>query len=53
MKNCNTCIWYIYPLPTDNRLQTRPIPTVITDLRYCALGGCNTDGDRYEEKKKP
>lgn len=50
MRDCQTCIWYIYPLPTDNKLQTLPIPIVITETRFCVLGGCN--GDMYEEKKK-
>ena len=47
---CNDCIWYKYPLLTSNRLQTQPVPTVITDLRRCELGGC--DGTRKEKRNE-
>lgn len=47
--NCNSCIWFKYPLLTDNVLRNKPIPAVITDLRRCELGGC--DGNRYQARK--
>jgi len=37
MNRCETCFWYCYPLTIDNRLTTKSMPTVITDLRRCEL----------------
>lgn len=42
--NCNTCRWYIYPLLTDNRLNTPQIPTVVPEVRYCSRGWCEWEG---------
>ena len=45
-KPCDTCEWYRYPLPTDNRLQTVPIPTVICDPRRCERGWCDKEDSK-------
>ena len=41
--NCETCKWYRYPMLTDNSLNTKPIPTIITDLRRCERGWCERE----------
>lgn len=50
--NCETCEWYRYPMLTDNSLNTKPIPTIITDLRRCERGWCDREiveeGERDE-----
>ena len=40
---CEECEWYRYPMLTDNSLRTKPIPSVITDLRRCERGLCDKE----------
>lgn len=47
---CENCIWYQYPLLTDNSLTTKQIPDFVPELRICILGGC--DGSKYEARQK-
>lgn len=40
---CEKCEWYKYPLPTSNNLISKPIQTVITEVRRCERGWCNKE----------
>ena len=47
---CEGCEWYRYPMLTDNKLQTKPAPTIITDLRRCERGWCDREeGDKNDK----
>ena len=47
---CENCEWYRYPMLTDNSLTTKPMPTIITDLRRCERGWC--DREKEEEGRE-
>ena len=49
--NCETCEWYRYPMLTDNSLNTKPIPTIITDMRRCERGWCDREKKRGENNE--
>lgn len=47
--NCDSCEWYRYPMLTDNNLTTKPIPTIITDLRRCERGWCDKEEEGEQD----
>lgn len=47
-KACDGCEWYKSPIPTENTLNNRQIPTVITDSRRCERGWCDKEAREHE-----
>lgn len=45
---CDNCIWYRYPMLTDNKLQTSPIPQAVPEQRRCERGWCDKEEQEDE-----